>query len=45
MPVATLTPLLEENYAMDKDLVSAAIVLSTLVSLVTVPVLAAVVVG
>ena len=41
MPVATLTPLLEENYAMDKDVVSTAIVLSTLVSLVTIPLLAA----
>jgi hypothetical protein len=41
MPVATLTPLLEENYAMDKDLVSTAIVLSTLLCLVTVPVVAA----
>ena len=44
MPVATLTPLLEENYAMDKDLVSTAIVLSTLVSLATIPVLAAIVI-
>jgi len=41
MPVATLTPLLEENYAMDKDLVSTAIVLSTAASLVTIPVVAA----
>lgn len=44
MPVATLTPVLEENFAMDKDLVSTAIVLSTLVSLVTIPALAAIVV-
>ena len=44
MPVATLTPLLEENYAMDKDLVSTAIVLSTLVSLVSIPVIAAMVI-
>jgi predicted permease len=44
MPVATLTPLLEENYAMDKDLVATAIVLSTLVSLATIPVLAALVI-
>jgi len=44
MPVATLTPLLEENYAMDKDLVGTAIVLSTLVSLVTIPIVAAVVI-
>ena len=44
MPVATLTPLLEENFAMDKDLVSTAIVLSTLVSLATIPALAAVVI-
>jgi malonate transporter len=44
MPVATLVPLLEENYAMDKDLVSTAIVLSTLVSLATIPVVAALVI-
>ncbi len=44
MPVATLTPVLEENFAMDKDLVSTAVVLSTLVSLVTVPALAALVI-
>ena len=44
MPVATLTPLLEENYAMDKDLVSTAIVLSTIVSLATIPILAAIVI-
>jgi predicted permease len=43
MPVATLTPLLEENFPMDKELVSTAIVLSTLLSLVTLPVAAAVV--
>jgi predicted permease len=44
MPVATLVPLLEENYAMDTDLVSTAIVLSTLVSLATIPVVAALVI-
>jgi hypothetical protein len=37
MPVATLVPVLEENYAMDKDLVGTAIVLSTLLSLLTIP--------
>jgi predicted permease len=45
MPVATLTPLLEENYEMDKDLVGAAIVLSTILSLVTLPILAALIMG
>lgn len=45
MPVATLTPLLEENYAMDKDLVSTAVVLSTAVSLLTIPLFAGLVVG
>jgi predicted permease len=40
MPVATLTPILEECYPMDKDLVSTAIVMSTAVSLVTIPVVA-----
>jgi hypothetical protein len=45
MPVATLTPLLEENYEMDKDLVSTAIVLSTAISLITIPVLAGLAVG
>ncbi|MFO7956938.1 MAG: AEC family transporter [Candidatus Brocadiia bacterium] len=44
MPVATLTPILEENYAMDKDLVSTAIVLSTALSIVTIPVVAALVI-
>ncbi len=44
MPVATLTPVLEENFAMDKDLVSTAVVLSTLVSLVTIPAVAALVI-
>jgi len=37
MPVATLTPLLEEHYEMDVNLVSTAIVLSTALSLATVP--------
>lgn len=40
MPVATLTPVLEENYEMDSDLVSSAIVMSTALSLVTIPVVA-----
>lgn len=40
MPVATLTPVLEENYAMDSDLVSSAIVVSTALSLVSIPVVA-----
>ena len=41
MPVATLTPVLEENYEMDKDLVHTSIVLSTVLSLATIPILAA----
>ncbi len=45
MPVATLTPILEENYEMDKELVSTAIVMSTVLSLVTIPILVGVVVG
>jgi predicted permease len=45
MPVATVTPLLEENYEMDKDLVGAAIVLSTILSLVTLPIIAALIMG
>ncbi len=45
MPVATMTPVLEESYEMDKDLVSTAIVLSTAVSLVTVPAVAAIITG
>jgi hypothetical protein len=40
MPVATLTPLLEENFEMDKDLVNTAIVLSTVLSFATLPVVA-----
>jgi len=43
MPVATLTPVLEENYEMDTDLVSTAIVLSTLLSLATIPIIASMV--
>ncbi len=43
MPVATLVPLLAEGYEMDTDLVGTAIVLSTLLSLVTLPVVAALV--
>jgi len=42
MPVATVTPILEENYAMDADLVSTAIVLSTAASLVTIPLIASI---
>jgi predicted permease len=38
MPIATLTPILADNYRMDLNVVGAAIVLSTLVSLVTIPV-------
>lgn len=45
MPVATLVPILEENYAMDKDLVSTAVVLSTGLSLVTIPIVAAILMG
>ena len=45
MPVATVIPLLEENYEMDADLVSTAIVLSTLLSLVSVPIVAMLVLG
>ncbi|MCK4283384.1 MAG: AEC family transporter [Candidatus Brocadiae bacterium] len=45
MPVATMTPMLGENYDMDKDLVSTAIVLSTAISLVTIPVVASIVAG
>ncbi len=45
MPVATLTPVLEENYAMDKDLVSTAIVLSTAISLITIPAVATIMAG
>ena len=45
MPIATLTPILEENYPMDKDLTSTAIVLSTLLSLATIPLVAGLVLG
>jgi len=45
MPVATVIPLLEENYEMDKDLVSTAIILSTVLSLVSLPVVAMLVLG
>lgn len=38
MPVATLTPILADNYRMDLNAAGAAIVLSTLVSLVTIPI-------
>ena len=44
MPVATLIPLLEENYEMDKDLVNTAIVLSTALSLITIPAVAAIII-
>ena len=44
MPVATVTPILEENYAMDTELVGTAIVLSTVASLVTLPLIALIVV-
>jgi hypothetical protein len=40
MPVATLTPVLGESYDMDMDIVNTAIVLSTLLSLVTIPAVA-----
>jgi len=37
MPVALMTPLLEECYPMDQDVVGASIVLSTALSVVTIP--------
>jgi predicted permease len=40
MPVATLVPVLGESYEMDMGIVNTAIVLSTLLSLVTIPVTA-----
>jgi predicted permease len=45
MPVATVIPLLEENYEMDVDLVSTAIILSTMLCLVSLPVVALLVLG
>jgi len=45
MPVATVIPLLEENYEMDADLVSTSIVLSTVLSLVSIPIVALFVLG
>jgi len=40
MPVATLTPLLAENFEMDMDLTTTAIVVSTLLSMLTLPLVA-----
>jgi len=44
MPVASMTPLLAENIEIDLDLVNATIAVSTVLSLVTVPIVAALVV-
>jgi hypothetical protein len=44
MPVATLTPVLAANIDLDLDLANTAIALSTLLSLITVPMVAAIVV-
>jgi len=44
MPVATLTPVLASNIDLDLDLTNTAIALSTLLSLITVPMVAAIVV-
>jgi hypothetical protein len=45
MPVATLTPVLAENYELDLELTGTCIVVSTVVSLVTVPIVAAMLTG
>ncbi len=37
MPVATITPVLEDNYPMDTETVGAAIVLTTIISLISIP--------
>ena len=42
MPVAALTPLLAENFEMDLDVTNTAIVVSTLLSMITLPVVATV---
>lgn len=43
MPVATIIPLLEENFEIDRNMVNSAIVLSTALSFVTLPIVAALV--
>jgi predicted permease len=45
MPVATVIPLLEENHEMDGDLVNTSIILSTVLSLVSLPIVALFVLG
>jgi len=45
MPVATLTLVLAENFDMDVDMTNACIVVSTVLSMITLPVVAALVVG
>jgi len=45
MPVATLTPILAENFEMDLDVTNTSIVLSTLLSLITLPIVAYLVVA
>jgi len=45
MPVATLTLVLAENYDVDVDMINTCIVVSTVLSMVTLPILAALVVG
>jgi predicted permease len=45
MPVATLTPVLAENFEMDLDVTNTSIVLSTLLSLITLPIVAYLVVA
>jgi len=45
MPVATLTPILAENFEMDLEVTNTSIVLSTLLSLITLPIVAYLVVA
>ncbi len=45
MPVATSTPLLRENFELDMDLTNTSIILSTVLSMVTLPVVAALVIS
>jgi predicted permease len=40
MPVATLTPVLAEHYDIDLDIVNTSIVLSTTLSMLTLPIVA-----
>jgi len=44
MPVATLTPVLAENFEMDMDVANTSIVVSTILSMITLPVVACLVV-